>query len=93
LPPPSSSDGGDAADAAEAAHAAPDATDGAATACPVDQPALGARAACVGTLTCSYGTSYCCGIKSTAFTCSCQHGFFSCAQTVECNFICPEAGD
>jgi hypothetical protein len=59
--------------------------------CPAQQP--GFSVSCSGSITCKYGQSTCCGITSSAFTCQCQQGSFSCAQTVECNFVCPEAGD
>jgi hypothetical protein len=67
-----------------------DASDAPATACPPDQPQFGAT--CTGTLSCEYGHSSCCGIQTSAQTCTCRFGFFDCAQTVECNFICPDAG-
>jgi hypothetical protein len=38
-----------------------------------------------------YGQASCCGIPSSAFTCQCQQGTFSCFQTVECNFVCPDS--
>jgi hypothetical protein len=60
--------------------------------CPTQQPGLGARVPCAGSLSCSYGQASCCGVTTTAQTCVCQHGFFFCGQTVECNVICPDAG-
>jgi hypothetical protein len=61
-----------------------------ASGCPAQHPAFGAT--CVGALSCEYGKSSCCGIETSAQTCTCQNGFFSCDQTVECNVVCPDAG-
>jgi hypothetical protein len=58
--------------------------------CPADQPSDGT--ACTGSLKCEYGQSTCCGVTSSFTTCQCQPGGFSCAMTVECNFVCPDAG-
>jgi hypothetical protein len=79
-----------APDSSAPSDAAVDRADGPATACPPDQPAFGAT--CVGTLSCAYGKASCCGFPSSDQTCTCQFGFFDCMQTVECNFICPDAG-
>jgi hypothetical protein len=65
--------------------------DAPATSCPTDQPDF--TTACAAALTCHYGHASCCGIPSSAQTCLCQHGFFNCFQTVECNFVCPDAGN
>jgi len=59
----------------------------AASGCPAQLPLSGG--ACSGPLTCTYGQATCCGITSSAWTCTCQGGSFSCSQTTECNFICP----
>ncbi len=59
--------------------------------CPGVQP-FGATTACSGSLVCHYGSATCCGVQYSASTCSCQGGRFSCAQTIECNFVCPDAG-
>jgi len=66
-----------------------DAATGDANGCPAEQPRL--ITPCSGSLTCSYGQATCCGITSSFFTCKCQNGSFSCYQTVECNFVCPDA--
>jgi hypothetical protein len=58
--------------------------------CPALQP--GDNSACTEVTSCYYGHATCCGIESSAFTCQCEHGAFQCAQTVECNFSCPDAG-
>jgi hypothetical protein len=58
--------------------------------CPVEQPPFGAM--CKGILSCAYGKSSCCGNPTTDKTCTCEHGFFFCTQTVECNVVCPDAG-
>jgi hypothetical protein len=58
--------------------------------CPASQPSFGTK--CTGNLSCEYGHSSCCGIPSSAMTCVCSFGYFDCSQTVECNFICPDAG-
>jgi len=71
--------------------AAVDGGDAPASTCPADQPAFGAT--CAGTLSCEYGKASCCGFPSSAQTCKCQFGFFDCVQTVECNVICPDAGN
>jgi hypothetical protein len=79
-------------DAASAGDAQNDGTaQDAGAGCPAQQP--GFSVTCSGSITCSYGQSTCCGITTSEFTCQCQHGSFSCSQTVECNFVCPEAGD
>jgi hypothetical protein len=57
--------------------------------CPAQQPKDGD--ACTGTSHCGYGHATCCGVSSTANTCVCQQGHFSCSMTVECNFVCPDA--
>jgi hypothetical protein len=75
-------------EAAEGAADAP-ATDDGPGACPANQPRDGD--ACNGSASCQYGHSVCCGIDHSAFTCKCQFGTFQCAQTVECNIVCPEA--
>jgi hypothetical protein len=31
-------------------------------------------------------------VNHSAMTCMCQPAGFSCAVTVECNFVCPDAG-
>jgi hypothetical protein len=64
-------------------------TDGGSS-CPRYQPADGTQ--CSGSEACEYGQSNCCGKSYSFFTCKCQLGGFSCAQTVECNFACPDAG-
>ncbi len=61
----------------------------AATGCPAQPPLSGG--ACSGPLTCTYGASICCGITSSAWTCTCLGGNLLCSQTVECNFICPSS--
>ncbi len=58
-------------------------------ACPSDQPTE--RASCSSSASCKYGSSTCCGVAYSAVTCTCQTGGFSCAMTVECNFVCPDA--
>jgi hypothetical protein len=58
----------------------------AATPCPVKQPELGAT--CSGAIMCEYGAASCCGVPSSALTCKCQGGTFSCTQTVERNVVC-----
>jgi hypothetical protein len=65
--------------------------DDAATGCPTQQPSD--RASCSGSATCTYGHSTCCGVNYSAFTCKCQMNAYLCAQTVECNFGCPDASD
>jgi hypothetical protein len=60
------------------------------TACPAAHPGFGAT--CAGTLSCEYGQASCCGIQMSAQTCTCQNGFFNCAQTTECNVTCPDGG-
>jgi hypothetical protein len=61
------------------------------SACPAAQPQD--RAACSGTIACGYGgTTVCCGISYLSTTCRCQGGVFSCGMTIECNFVCPDAG-
>ena len=65
------------------------ASDGQAPGCPAQQPSD--RAACTGSITCQYGQTSCCGVSYSATTCICQPGGFSCAATVECNFVCPDA--
>jgi len=68
------------------------AVDGSAS-CPLQQPSIGGMGSvCSGSPTCTYGHATCCGIGSSAFTCRCQAGTFVCIMTVECNFICPDAG-
>jgi hypothetical protein len=57
--------------------------------CPTKEPQDGD--VCTGTVRCGYGKATCCGVTSTARTCTCQQGHFSCAMTVECNFVCPDA--
>jgi len=59
----------------------------ASSSCPAQLPISGG--ACQGPLSCSYGQSSCCGYSSSAWTCTCLGGSFSCSQTVECNIICP----
>jgi hypothetical protein len=63
----------------------------AASGCPAQVP-LSVGVACSGSTTCTYGQSTCCGISTSAYTCKCQGGTWSCSMTVECNFICPDAG-
>jgi hypothetical protein len=79
-----------APDAGGAADGAGDGADAPATSCPTDQPDF--TTPCAAALTCHYGHASCCGIPSSAQTCLCQHGFFNCFQTVECNFTCPDGG-
>jgi hypothetical protein len=55
--------------------------------CPAQLPISGV--ACQGSLACSYGQTTCCGRSSSAWTCTCSGGSFLCAQTVECNTVCP----
>jgi len=55
--------------------------------CPAQVPISGG--ACQGSLSCSYGQTSCCGRSSSAWTCNCSGGSFSCTQTVECNIVCP----
>jgi hypothetical protein len=55
-------------------------------ACPSQRPMDGTS--CTGSPSCSYGHSTCCGMEYSAYTCKCEFGSFSCAQTVECNIIC-----
>jgi hypothetical protein len=94
-----SSDAGDASSAggeggpsdgasADAMPGFSDAASDASGSCPATQPQNGA--ACSGGATCQYGHSTCCGIAYSAFTCTCQSNGYSCAQTVECNFVCPD---
>lgn len=59
--------------------------------CPATQP--NDRSPCGGGASCTYGHTMCCGVSYSAFTCKCQAGGFSCAMTVECNFVCQDAGD
>jgi hypothetical protein len=76
--------GGSSTDAGLDAHA-----DGGAG-CPTQQPRD--VDTCTGSLICQYGHATCCRIASSATTCKCQQGTFSCFMTVECNFVCPDAG-
>ena len=59
----------------------------ASSSCPARLPISGG--ACQGSLSCSYGQSNCCGHSSSAWSCTCSGGNFSCSQTVEYNTICP----
>ncbi len=80
------SDGGGSAIDAGQSDALPEG----ATGCPAQQPFD--TTACSGPLVCMYGHATCCGTEYSFMTCRCQRGTFSCAQTVECNFQCPDAG-
>ena len=84
------SNGGSKMDVAGGMDGPADAPDAPATACPTEQPGFGVT--CTGTLKCFYGHTTCCGVETSDQTCTCDHGFFDCAQTTECNFTCPDAG-
>ena len=71
--------------------AGPDSAPDGAPSCPGQQPQDGRD--CGGTtLVCQYGHTSCCGISYSMTTCRCQPGGFSCATTIDCNFVCPDAG-
>jgi hypothetical protein len=59
--------------------------------CPAQMP-NNMGAACTGSTVCEYGQSTCCGMTYSFMTCTCRDGTFDCVQTVECNFVCPDAG-
>jgi hypothetical protein len=61
--------------------------DGGSGTCPAQRPFDGTSC----TTTCTYGHTTCCGMTYSQFTCTCQAGGFSCAQTVECNIVCQDA--
>jgi hypothetical protein len=58
--------------------------------CPAQLPSVGT--ACSGSTVCEYGQATCCGITHSFMTCTCSSGTFDCVMTVECNFVCPDAG-
>jgi hypothetical protein len=60
--------------------------------CPAQMPTPGSSSACTGSTVCEYGQSTCCGVMDSFMTCTCRDGMFDCVQTVECNFVCPDAG-
>jgi hypothetical protein len=62
----------------------------AAPGCPAQQPLE--RTPCSGSISCGYGQTTCCGTPYSFMTCKCQGGTFSCAMTIACNFVCPDAG-
>jgi hypothetical protein len=69
------------------ADAAADAADGSGG-CPSQEPRDGDP--CSGSASCQYGHAVCCGMSYSQFTCVCQQGSYSCAMTVECNFVCQD---
>jgi hypothetical protein len=59
--------------------------------CPAQQPQDGSS--CSGTPVCQYGHTTCCGIDYPVAVCHCGSGGFTCEMAVDCNFVCPDAGN